>query len=327
MTKTATVIGAGIGGPAAAIMLSRKGYEVTLHEKRSGPGDFNSLHMLTLQEDTFGSLRSLGIPRRELSRYDSSGFVREISYGRRGIDNGHLEDMPMDSSVMWDDLHDALARRCTVTYGSDVTSLPEADVVIWADGVGSYGRNFFDPGRKGTYAGEMVFRGYAPRRESDMDWYQSVSDSPGYNLVSYPCWDRDDRPMRGWTLMLNNQREPWDDTEILSASSQERLNRACRPIMHDYPYEMVSTSVETTGSPQLTWARASQAVYRHHGSLHYILGDALGTVTPRTALGANIAVMEALAVASTPASIWEKSIVGDVNRALEMSREYIEDAH
>jgi phytoene dehydrogenase-like protein len=37
-TKTAVIIGAGIGGIATAIFLAKKGYSVTVYEKNSGPG-------------------------------------------------------------------------------------------------------------------------------------------------------------------------------------------------------------------------------------------------------------------------------------------------
>lgn len=328
MKRTATVVGAGIGGPVAAIMLDRAGYEVTLHEARKGPEDFNSLHELTLDEDTFGSLLKLGIARKEISRYSESPFVSERSYGREGMQVpwASSRSQPMDTNVMWDDLHDALVKRCTVTYGSHVDSLPDTDVIIWADGVGSYGRRVFSE-RVGTYAGEMLFRGYAPRKDSDMTWYMSASRTPAYQMVSYPCWDRSNAPQRGWTIMLNNQHEPWGDTEILTPAQQDRLNRACRPIMHDTPYELVSTSVETTGSPQLVWTPARQAVYQHEGKLNYLLGDALGTVSPRTSLGANLAVSEGMRVTRLIPGKWDNETLREVNFALRESREYIQAAH
>lgn len=139
--KTATVAGAGIGGPIAAIMLDRAGYQVTLHEQRSGPADFNSLHVLTLQEDTKQGLLDLGLSKR-IFPFGETPFMQEISDGSRLRDSHTLPwPMPMATNVMWDDLHDALAARCTVTYGSRVNADPGTDVTVWADGVGSVGRN------------------------------------------------------------------------------------------------------------------------------------------------------------------------------------------
>jgi 2-polyprenyl-6-methoxyphenol hydroxylase-like FAD-dependent oxidoreductase len=321
--KTATVVGAGIGGPAAAIMLDRAGYQVTLHEQRPGPLDYNSLHQLTLSEDTFGRLEQLGLYRHDLSRYDDGPVVQEVSDGETMIrhEDGFDPDVP---NVMWNDLHDALVRKCSVTYGSAVTDLPDTDLVVWADGVGSVGRNFFSD-RRGTYAGEMVFRGYAPHKSGNVTWYMSASRSPGYDLVSYPCWDRNNNPKRGWTLMLKNQHEAWDDTEILSPGQQERLEQACRPIMDDTPYRLISESEETTGSPQLVWPEVDRAVYHHNGSVHYIMGDALGTVSPRTALGANVAIAEAVNITMHPRT-WDLRAVETANSALDLSREFIKNA-
>lgn len=315
--KTATVIGAGIGGPVAALVLDRAGYEVTLHEQRGGPAEFQSVHQLTLDGQSFRALRELGISSGEIIRYRHAPFYQESVFGHMVHVNRDIPDQLM-FNVMWNDLHDALAKRCTVTYESHVTQLPETDLVIWADGVGSIGRDFFSPDRRGAYAGEMIFRGTSPY--DDMTWF--MSQGFGYQLVSYPCWDRSNVIWRGWTLMLQVPREMWDDTETLTPSQQDRLSQYCKPLMSDGAYRIISESRETMASPQLVWPDASQAAYRHGESWHCIMGDALGTVSPRTTMGANLAIREGMAIGKTG---WNSMTVFQMNRVLYDSRQSIEE--
>lgn len=320
---TATVVGAGIGGPIAALMLERQGYDVTLHEQRNGPAGFNSLHVLTLQDETKQGLLDMGLKSRDLFRVQENYMTKEQSDGPRLASQWTSPwPLPANTNVMWNDLHDALVKRCTVTYGSRVSEVPDTDLTVWSDGVGSFGRETFSS-RKGTYAGEMVFRGYVPRQESDITWYMSQSVHDAYQMVSYPCWDRSGNTKRGWTLMLKSRRELWDDTEILSVSQQDSLNRFCRDIMHATPYRLVSESEETTGSPQLIWPDVRQAAYRHNGQLQVIMGDALGTVSPKTAMGANMAIMEGLSLTAGTLRAWNTATVSEVNNALQLSKEYI----
>src|SRR5580698_7457396 len=99
--RTATIVGAGIGGPVAAIMLSRAGYDVTVHEARASEREFNSLHQLTLNSATIGILLDLGISERELFRYEESDFIRETSDGTRLAHRESRWD-PWQRNVMWD---------------------------------------------------------------------------------------------------------------------------------------------------------------------------------------------------------------------------------
>src|SRR5579859_8138113 len=148
--KTATVVGAGIAGPAAAINLQQQGYAVTLLEKRER-SEIDSNHMLTIGDTAQQILMDqFGVKWGELFRYDDQPVRQETSNGRE-FSWGETALMPSPPQACWNDLHDALASRCDITYSHHVESQPDTDVVVWADGIGSYGRKSHGGGR-GTYS-------------------------------------------------------------------------------------------------------------------------------------------------------------------------------
>jgi 2-polyprenyl-6-methoxyphenol hydroxylase-like FAD-dependent oxidoreductase len=320
MTKTATVVGAGIAGPTAALNLAQQGYDVALLEKRE-QSDIDSNHMLTLSGQTVDTLvYSVGIEWGELFRYDSQYIRRETSDGQRLADKG-TNWFPTPPNVCWNDLHDALASRCDVTYGHRVESQPDTDIVVWADGIGSYGRKSHG-GSRGTYAGEMLLRGSVPRSDDDMDWLTFGGSRHGtYELVSYPSWERDGAPVRGWTLFLPVEEMPWGGTQALTSEQRDEMHRIIRPRMHDKPYELIKSTADVIAAPQYVWPPVRHMTVNRDGQREFFIGDAVGSVSPRTTMGANLAVAEGYGIGRDPS--WDSDAVPAVNEALEDSREMI----
>jgi 2-polyprenyl-6-methoxyphenol hydroxylase-like FAD-dependent oxidoreductase len=322
MTRTATVVGAGIAGPAAALNLQRQGYDVALLEKRDR-SEINSTHMLTITHQTVYALADLGIERGELFRYDSQFMRRESSDGR-DLAWGETMPFPTPPNACWNDLHDALASRCDVSYGHRVASQPDTDVVVWADGVGSYGRKSHGGGR-GTYAGEMLLRGSVPRSDDDMMWFTFGGDHHGtYEMVSYPTWERDGAPIRGWTLFLPVEEMPWGGTQALTAGQRDTMHRIIRPRMHDRPYGLVESTVDVIASPQYLWPPVHHMAMHRDGQREFFIGDAVGSVSPRTTMGANLAVLEGYGIGRDRR--WDADVVPAVNTALEETRAFVNTA-
>lgn len=319
MTRTATVVGAGIAGPVAALNLRQQGYDVTLLEKRNR-SEIDSNHMLTISDRSVVMLARLGIGAGELYRYESQPFRQETSNGRE-MTYAETAPHPTPPQVCWNDLHDAMASRCDVVYGHRVTSQPDTDVVVWADGIGSYGRKSHGGGR-GTYAGEMLARGSTPRPDSDMTWYTFGGQHANtYALVSYPTWERNGSPVRGWTLFLPVKEMPWGGTKPLTDGQRDALHGVIRPIMHDRPYNLVESTVNVTASPQYVWPPVHHMTVNHDGQREFFIGDAVGSVSPRTTMGANMAIEEGYLIGRDP--YWDADVVPEINEVLEESRESI----
>lgn len=286
--KTATIVGAGIAGPVAALSLQRAGWDVTIYEQRSRdyPG---SDHMINLTEDSVTYLDSLGVPH---SAYTRGPRHIPIVLSHEDGEKVHGRTEP---GTRWNSLHDALRAQCNVTYGHKVTSQPDTDMVIWADGIGSYGRNHLTT-RHGDYSGEMLFRGMGPRKDNDLTWYNLIGPMDNgvlWSFVSYATWNSNGDPMRGWTLFLPTEKEPWDNTRTLSQSQFSALADYCGQYLTSDAMHMLTNATEITAAPQISWPPVdNQLVVSNGGQLNYIIGDAAGTVSPRTAMGANMAIAE-----------------------------------
>lgn len=318
--RTATVVGAGIGGPAAALTLANAGWDVTIREARQ-PADLNSVHLLELSGDVLDRLTSdYGIPRASLVIEHIAAVQAGDAYGMRG-DAAFRGDAGPE--VRWLDLHNALASRCDVQYGSRVTTQPGTDLVVWADGVGSTGRALHDPGRRGTYAGEMLIRGETPRRASDDTWLNLIDlESQTWQMVTYPTTGPDGQPLRGWT-MFAPMAEPWDDTEELTPGQRDALCDTYRPVMSPQTFALLRDATHIQASPQLTWPPVERLRFTDDGQPNVMIGDACGTVSPRTTMGANLALMEATTLAGPPSARWDAYMSGLVNDVLKLSRAII----
>lgn len=323
---TITVAGAGIAGPTAALALANRGYDVTLFERRM-PGDFDSLHMMWLDEDTQAVLMNgLGIPQRELYRYTAAQqpIYKEMTIGGDVVNHAGVPYSPPGGEspeCQWNDLHDALVKRCTVQYGHAVTTQPQTDVVIWADGVDSFGRRTHSS-RRGTYGGEMIIRGAKPRKASDMTWYMSSDMMHAYDLVSYPCWERDGSLVRGWTLFLKCP-QLWDGTHTLSASEQDFVLSTAKEVMSRDAFGSIDGSTGLIGSPQLEWPNLKHLYINQNGQAEFFIGDALGSVSPRTTRGANDGTQEGYTLAQLnhrQVGEWDAEWVRKVNDVFAESR-------
>jgi len=167
MTKTAGIIGGGIGGLAAAIALSRNGWRVTVHERQTStpsigtalgiwPAALKALDELGVG----GFVRKEGLPQQggELRRPDGSRIVtmNVARLERRLGERIHLISRPALLTI----LREAAAEACELRFGEPVTGALPDDLVVAADGVFSQTRErLFGEGYRARYAGSTAWRG------------------------------------------------------------------------------------------------------------------------------------------------------------------------
>jgi 2-polyprenyl-6-methoxyphenol hydroxylase-like FAD-dependent oxidoreductase len=171
MTRTAGIIGGGIGGLAAAIALERNGWRVTVHERQTGTPEVGTA--LGIWPAALRALDELGIGERvrgqgiaqqagELRRPDGSRIVAmDVDRLERRLgDRIHLISRPALLTI----LRDAAAGGCELRFGEPVDELDRFregfDLVVAADGVFSRTREeLFGSNGRARYAGSTAWRG------------------------------------------------------------------------------------------------------------------------------------------------------------------------
>ncbi|MFF3773038.1 FAD-dependent monooxygenase [Streptomyces sp. NPDC002232] len=181
MGNTAVVIGAGIGGLAAAIGLHRIGWDVTVLERSSMPEDAGA--GISLAANGLRALDALGVggavrdasrgqysggtrtPRGGwLTRMDGSVLGRAVGTPIQGVPRSVLhrllrEAVPAGSLVIGSEaatVEQNGSGTVQVVYGASVL---EADLVVAADGIGSKVRGRLFPDHPGpVHSGSAVLR-------------------------------------------------------------------------------------------------------------------------------------------------------------------------
>ena len=178
-TLHVAVVGAGIGGLAAAVALSRKGIDVSVHEQAHRLGEVgagvglsnNSLRLL----DRVGladRLRQTSTPLAGIQMCDRTGKpITSISYAGEGALLGLYRPDIIDTLA--DGLSDvtvSTGRRCVgfnqdddhATVVFDTGERVVADVVIAADGIHSALQQFVVPPSDPVFSGSIAYRGVLP---------------------------------------------------------------------------------------------------------------------------------------------------------------------
>jgi 2-polyprenyl-6-methoxyphenol hydroxylase-like FAD-dependent oxidoreductase len=178
--RVAAIIGGGIGGLAAAVALRRTGWRVTVHERAPAFTEVGA--GISLWPNALHALDRLGLLGEVLSRAEkeTAGGAKD----RRGrwltrVTSDQLERRFGHPVVV---LHRGRLLEALLTAlpedvlrpGTTVTDLPEADLVVAADGLRSTVRSRLWPGVHPRYAGHtawrMVARPASPPREGAVLW-------------------------------------------------------------------------------------------------------------------------------------------------------------
>lgn len=188
---SAVIVGAGIGGLSAAIGLHRAGWQVSVLERAAefapvGAG-------ITLWPNAVRALHALGVTLTGLGAAARFGGVRTRSgrwLTRMDWSASELERRLGGSLVAMTraNLHRALldvVPENTVELGVNVTEVPEADLVVAADGIDSTIRGQLWPEVPGPiYNGVTTWRGIAPIPSSGMPpWLNSWGGNREFGIV------------------------------------------------------------------------------------------------------------------------------------------------
>lgn len=296
---TALIVGAGIGGLAAATSLRRRGWSVLVYERAQGPGDLG--FALALAANAMNALEELGVA----ADIRSAGFAP-----RRGelcAENGRvlkrIEAQMAGPLViaLRRDLHNILLRQSEVeVQHAEVTGAREdgervtitlsngtsasGDVVIGADGVGSILRKQLHPDEAPPRpSGYSSVRGVTMQADA-----LGALDGAGYFGHGFEAAAvRASRDAIYWYLSLltedvTNERV----AQTIVPRYAARLDARFRAITESTTPDRMRFDELFARPPLATWGRGRIT----------LLGDAAHPVLPHTGQGAAQAIEDAVAL-------------------------------
>lgn len=316
-TRTALVVGGGIGGPVAAMALQQAGIEATVYEAYAddadgvggalsiAPNGLDALDAIGLGD----TVRGIGAPM--------SAIVLQSWTGKRLAEFGTPADLPPQRFVLRADLyralHDEAARRGIRTeYGKRLVdadtaedgvtarfadgSQARADVLVGADGIRSTVRRIIDPAApEPRYAGLQGFG--AVIRHSGLEptggrMFMTFGKRAFFGLQVF------DDSSAVWFVNLP-YREPLTSAQARAVGAEvwlERLREACaddhtpalRLIERTRPEELVITGPSEAMPPRVpAWSRDRMV----------LIGDAAHAASSSSGQGASLAVESAVQLA------------------------------
>lgn len=302
------IIGAGIGGLAAALSLRRSGAEVTVLEQAEAITEVGA--GLQISPNGAAVLRALGLEQRLAEAAPRARAVVLRDYRRAGevvrLDLARLAPDQCYYLVHRADLIDLLAHAVRsagvqVRLLQQVTSVQdgprprvhlangatkEADLVIGADGLHSPSRAVLNGNETARFTGQVAWRATVPVPE-DTPHEAQVFMGPGQHLVAYPL--RDGRLMN---LVAVQERRDWVAEGWNHRDDPEALRSAFGAFRG--PAQDLLERVETVW----LWGLFRHPVAQNwHGERLALLGDAAHPTLPFLAQGANMALEDAWTLA------------------------------
>ena len=331
MGRDVLVVGAGIGGLAAAIALSRRGNSVTVIERDPdwtvyGVGIIQQSNVVRAMEQLgvldrflgaafgFDAVEIFAPDGTKVARVPSPRLVdgkpANVGIGRPALqkvlsdtarDLGAQVRLGLTVSALDDD-----GERVSVTF-SDGSS-GSYDLVVGADGVNSQIRGMILPeAETPQYTGQAVWRYNLPR-PNDLDALRAYNGPTGVGLV----------PMGAQVMYMfvttpepDNPRYP---VEGLAARMRERV-AGCAPAIQDLAEQITDDAgvvyrplegMMVTGP----WSKGRIV----------LLGDAVHATTPHLGQGAGMAIEDALVLAEELDAASDVAAVGETYRARRYER-------
>jgi 6-hydroxynicotinate 3-monooxygenase len=305
------IVGAGLGGVAAALLLSQEGYQVRLYEQASG---FSRLGAgIQLGPNVMKILRRLGLeavveamgckPPSWISRnWDDGAVLADVGLNRRRDHYGaayvtiHRGDfhrlltqaLPQGAIVFNKRLAGVVDDGDQVNLSFSDGSDAQADIVIGADGVNSIIREALLGHETPTYSGYVGHRAIFPAQRLK---------SSGFEFEPCVKWWSEDRHMMVYFLddrhdelyYVTGVPEPDWPIGLSSAPSSRDEMRAAFLGFHPIVQAIIDASTEVTKWPLL--ARPPLPLWSR-GRL-VLLGDACHPMKPHMAQGAAMAIEDA----------------------------------
>lgn len=319
---TVAIVGAGLGGIAAAAMLQRAGFPVTVFEQapelsRIGAG-------IHLGPNVMHVMRSLGldeamyetglVPRSYESReWDTGRILFDVplaqwhrDYGMRYLilHRGDLQAIMADALTPGTIKFDHCLMDLETTQGGGVRlnfanrATARADVVIGADGVDSKVRELLQGYAPPTYTGMVAYRAIYPTSRlggrgllADTSKWWSDERLPAkedrHFIIYYLTSRRDE------VYFVTGSPEPRWDAGIASIPVEIDEIRTCYEGFHPEVARIIDACPEASKWPLLT----RPPLERWHEGRIALLGDACHPMKPHMGQGANMAIEDGVVLA------------------------------
>lgn len=355
------VIGGSLVGPTLKLLLERRGFtDVTVFESMSS-AQSRSGGIMGLRYPTIEALESIGIDRRSIiALRDKNTYSYDIAKGGVPVSRG-MSDFP-GLVTSWDALHDQLKDRVEIQYRNTVTQIREMDgkawltverrrnglvefdsqpfdLVFFADGRKSTGRELLDPNRGSDYQGYTVWRGLAVPPTPTPTGFNRYYDPTGSRLFSItgPVLQSG---LSYWELSHNLHRTVWEDIaggppEDRAYLLPEHVNTDAREVisasMAHLPraFQSLVGSSEISGIPINDTRMPDRAAFQIGSSWAVLLGDALIPVRLQVGAGLNQGLLEAVSLVDRLAEeddlynlmkTWEETTLDVMGRWVELGR-------
>lgn len=314
MTRRAIVVGAGIGGLAAACALSRTGWSVTVYEKATVLAEVGA--GLSMAPNAVRAMDWLGLGERMRAKAQAQGIGVRTRSGRWLVRLSGSELTARFGNAMYAmhraDLHRMLyetaSADCTVHTGHRAISIDPADgsvvlrntdgpvvaaadLVVLADGVHSRLRALLFPEHPGAaYAGYVCWRGIAPAVFSGQ-------------LADPPVWtDSWGRGVRFGSALLADGRVFWYGSVAGAegAHARDTLADVARRFggWHEpIPQLIASSRASALLRNDIYFVQAPVPTFTVGHTV--LLGDAAHAVTPDIGQGACLAIEDAVVLAAS----------------------------
>jgi 2,6-dihydroxypyridine 3-monooxygenase len=311
------VIGGSLTGPATALALLARGFDVNVYEATPEAVTLAG-GVIGLQHPALATLEAVGIGQDEIVPVNSEQVI-QVVVKDHGV-AGRTRRIYPGRTTTWTLLNAALKRRidparyhngkrlkevresdsgpATLVFadGSDA----RADLVVFADGRKSFGRKLLDPARKLTYAGYVAHRGQlagVPHELLDA-FYSFQPERALFN--TFPAVLGDGQLRLDWTFFLDAR--PDEFTRFFGGAPTQRtfvfpkqvtdeavtfVNREARRRLPSTEARAVHDTTERMAAPIVDIAPPRRMVWPLGKARAVLIGDALAPVRPHTGQGAN----------------------------------------
>lgn len=215
----AAVVGGSIGGLSAALLLRDAGWDVDVFERSAvvleGRGGGIVLHPATIRylvEHAGAAPAELGVAVGWVRYLDRAGEIAHQARSRYRFTSYDVLYRRLLEAYGSERYH--LAEECTALGDPDDPEmefasgrLQPADLVVFADGINSFGRRLLDPGAELQYVGYVAWRGTVGEDQVEHGALGALADAITYHVlpdghfISYPIPGR----LRNWLWYWNVQ--------------------------------------------------------------------------------------------------------------------------
>lgn len=358
--RKVAIIGGSLVGPAMYRFLDRVGiHDVTVYEALRQPHS-QSGGVMGLRPETLDVLNLIGVNTNRAAAL-STGAVLSYDITAAGRATYRGTAMFPGPVVSWDGMYGALATNTPVLFGHRLTNIvPDgrrydltfangkedtADVVLFADGRKSTGRDLIDPARPLRYNGYTVWRGLAdvPSGEWRPRGFERFYDTEAGRLFSITepilfgpsagksYWELSHNLSATEYARLTRGRAPTDLAYILPGQITDTMHDVMKDAADRLPEPLRNAVVngEASGIPVNDVTMPSRvATVSAGGATAVLLGDALIPVRLQVGAGLNQGLAQAAEVADVLAETdlatafdrWQASALDRLAPIVELGR-------